>query len=46
MDLVCGEGSMRGLVEEKVNVVVVVVVGGKCGGSGSGYGGGSNCNVG
>lgn len=44
MDLVCGEGSMRGLVEEKVNVVVVV--GGKCGRSGSGYGGGSNCNGG
>jgi hypothetical protein len=44
VDLVCGEGSMRRLVEENMNVVVVV--GGKCGGSGSGYGGGSNCNVG
>ena len=37
LDLVCGEGSMRRLVEDKA-----VVLGSRCGGNNSGYGGGSN----
>jgi hypothetical protein len=39
LDLVCGEGSMRRLVEDKV---VAVMLGSRCGGNNSGYGGGSD----